>query len=70
MCRWFSRTLTQGSNERGELQSENRVVAIVTIPILQVEQLAAGLQNMLAAHRANAEAFKKKAEESLAAQKK
>jgi hypothetical protein len=60
----------QGTGTNGELRPENRIVAIVTIPIMQVAQAIAGLNAVLSAHQANIEAFKKQAEQNIAAQKK
>lgn len=56
----------QGSSETGKLRTENRVVSIVTLPILQAEQMVRMLQGMLAAHKENTEAFMKKAQEQTA----
>ncbi|MGH9344182.1 MAG: hypothetical protein ACRD19_10515 [Terriglobia bacterium] len=61
--------VTQGSSESGELRPENRVVAIVTIPILQVAQMIAGLNSIFLTYQGNFEAFKKQAEQQFAAQK-
>jgi hypothetical protein len=62
--------VAQGIGAKGELRPENRVVAIVTIPIMQVAQAIAGLSAVLSAYQGNAEAFKKQREQNIAAQKK
>jgi hypothetical protein len=60
----------QGTGPNGELRPENRVVAIVTIPIMQVAQAIAGLSTVLSAYQGNVEAFKKQVEQNNAAQQK
>jgi hypothetical protein len=62
--------VAQGTGVNGELIPENRVVAMVTIPIVQVAQMIEGLNALLSAHQGNVEAFKKQVEQHIAAQKK
>jgi len=52
-----------GNGTDGELRLENRVVAMVTIPISQVVDAIAGLNAILSAHQGNVEAFKKQIEQ-------
>ena len=59
-----------GNGTDGKLRLENRVVAMVTIPISQVVDAIAGLNAILAAHEGNVQAFKKQFEQHIAAQKK
>lgn len=62
--------VTQGTGASGELHLENRVVAIVTIPITQVVQVIAGLNAIISAYQDNVKAFNMQVEQHIAAQKK
>ena len=66
----FFTQVGQGTDANGALSPENRVVAIVIMPISQLADAIAGLTAILSVYQSNVEAFKKQVEQNIAAQKK